>query len=51
MLLIAFMVYVMFYDTRRVVRQRIEEHEMREKARETPAIEFPPEPEPAAENP
>lgn len=51
MLLIAFMVYVMFYDTRRVVRQRIEEHEMREKARETPAIEFPPEPEPAAKNP
>lgn len=48
MLLIAFMVYVMFYDTRRVVRQRIEEHEMKEKARATPEIAFPPEPSPAA---
>ncbi|HPA18046.1 MAG TPA: RIP metalloprotease RseP [Verrucomicrobiae bacterium] len=47
MLLIAFMVYVMFYDTRRVVRQRIEEHEMKEKARGVPELAFPPEPSPA----
>lgn len=51
MLLIAFMVYVMFYDTRRVVRQRMEEHEMREKARTAPEIAFPPEPSPTAPSP
>lgn len=48
MMLIAFMVYVMFHDTRRVVRQRMEEHEMKEKARTVPEIAFPPEPAPAA---
>lgn len=51
MLLIAFMVYVMFYDTRRVVRQRMEEHELREKARTAPEIAFPPEPSPATPKP
>lgn len=38
-------------DTRRVVRQRMEEHELREKARAAPEIAFPPEPSPATPKP